>query len=110
MSNYHKSGNKIVDDFIRNTNIRIRHYNHFDYMIEFVPYDQFKDIMFIAEVDSYAVTWINGNIQSLDMKNMSFKRSDPIRVVLKKLKNITSKELNEVHILIIIYLNNTVHD
>ena len=53
--------------------------------MEFVPYDQFKNIEYIAEggfSKIYKATWIGGPT-----------------VVLKKLnnsKNITSKELNEV--------------
>jgi len=100
-----KSGNIFVDDFIRNSQINSRRIID---IIEFVSYDQFKDIKFIAEVDSYTATWIDGNIQSWDREKANFKRSGPVQVIFKKLnnfENITSKELNEVHILIIIYLN-----
>ena len=56
---FYKSENKVVDDFIRyNQN------NLMDGIIEFVPYDQFKDIRFIAKVESYEATWIEGNIKS----------------------------------------------
>ncbi len=95
----YKSGNKVVDDFIRhtliNSNLEAR-------IMEFVPYDQFKDIEFIAEggfSEIYRATWIGGNIQKWNKKEINFKRSDAITVVLKRLinsKNITSKELNEV--------------
>jgi hypothetical protein len=77
------SGNKVIDDFIRYTQIK---YAKKSGKMEFVPHDQFKDIEFIAEggfSKIYKATWI--------------KR----RVVLKKFnnsKNITSKELNEVRI------------
>ena len=50
---FYKSGNKAVDDFI----------NLMD-MMGFVPYDQFKDIKFIAKVESYEATWIESNIKS----------------------------------------------
>ncbi len=89
-----KSGNDIVDDFIRSINFNSVH------MMEFVPYDQFKEIKFIAKVESYEATWIDGNIQSWNKKVIDFKRNGSMQVVLKRLndsENVTSKELNEVH-------------
>jgi len=99
-----------VDDFIRNSQINSGLMVN---IIEFVLYYQFKDIEYIAKFESYEATWIEGNIQS--WKNINFKRNGPMRVVLKKLnnsENITSKELNEVHVhinLILIYLNHKKH-
>ena len=96
----HKSGNKVVDDFIKY--IQINQINDLkNDIIEFVPYDKFKDIEFITELKSYKVTWIDGNIREWNKEEMKFKRSGPREVFLKKLdnsENITSKELNEVHI------------
>ncbi len=101
----YRSGNNVVDDFIINNNIK-------GDIMEFVPYDQFKDIEFIFKVKACKATWIDGNIQSWNKKVIDFKRNGPMQVVLKRLndsENITSKELNEVHTvhinLIIIYLN-----
>jgi len=55
----YKSENKVVDDFIRYTHIN----NNLEVnTIEFVPYDQFKDIKFIAKIESYKAIWIEGNI------------------------------------------------
>jgi len=49
----YKSGNKVVDDFIRNVQMN----SSLDVnMIEFVSYDQFKDIEFVAEVNAYKIT------------------------------------------------------
>ena len=93
---YRPSGNKIVDDFIRNSQINNGLIVN---MMEFVPYDQFKDIDYIAKFESYEATWIEGNIQSWNNEKMNFKRSGPMQVVLKRLNdsdNITSKELSEV--------------
>ncbi len=77
-------------------------------MMEFVPYDHFKDIEFVTKVNACKATWINGNIQGQNKKELNFKKSSSITVVLKKPNdsgNITSKELNEIQInLIIIYL------
>ncbi len=101
----YRSGNKIVDDFIRKEQID----SDLDInMKEFVPYNQFKDIEaedgFCKVCKAYKATWINGNIQSWNKKEINLKRSGPKKVVLKKLnnsENITSKELNEVPYIII---------
>ena len=104
---YKPSGNKVVDDFIIFT--QINSYLEVGIM-EFVPYNQFKNIEFIAEggfSKVYKATWIDGCIDDWDEKRLNFKRSGPRTVALKKLnnsENITSKELNEVHINIIINL------
>ncbi|PKK48917.1 hypothetical protein RhiirC2_859187 [Rhizophagus irregularis] len=68
----------------------------------FVPYDQFKNVEFIAEggfSKIYKATWIDGPVMNgwnnVKIKNKNYK------VVLKKLNNskgITSKELNELKI------------
>ena len=70
-----------MDYFIKNMQINNR------LECEFVPYDQFKNIKFIAKVESYEATWIDGNIQGWNKK-----------VILKKLNNFEniSKKLNEV--------------
>ena len=96
----YKSGNIVVDDFIRSVQID----NDPDInMMEFVPYDQFKDIESEGKFSNAykAATWIDGNIQSWNKKEMSFKKSGPKQVVLKKLNNsesITYEELKKVHI------------
>src|ERR1044071_8884295 len=46
----YKSGNKVVDDFIKHTQTNSN--LNFNVMMEFVPYDQFRDIGFITEVES----------------------------------------------------------
>src|SRR6266540_2049269 len=100
-------GNKIIDDFIKHTQC-----NRLDDIgkMESVPYDQFKDIEFIAEggfSKVYKATWIDGPIN----KNRSgwktveqkYRRVANKQVALKKLnnsKNITSKELNEVYFIL----------
>ena len=105
---FYKSGNKVVDDFIRN--VQIDH-SLKDNMMEFVPYDRFKDIEFIAKFKAYEATWNDGYIQDWNKNEMNFKRSGPRVVVLKKLdnsENITRKKLEEVPY-ILIYLNNKEH-
>jgi hypothetical protein len=90
------SGNKIIDDFIRHTQINlVKHQGK----MEFVPFDQFKNIEFIAEggfSKIYKATWVDGPINWDSINN---SRWPNCTVVLKKLnnsKNITSNELNEV--------------
>ena len=96
------SGNKVIDDFIRHTQI-----NYVDKSgkMEFVPYDKFKNIEFIAEggfSKIYKATWVNGPINNWNNINnnaYSISRKNNYTVVLKKLNNtksISSKELNEV--------------
>ena len=69
--------------------------------MEFVPYDQFKNIEFIAEggfSKIYKATWIDG-----PMKYKYVICQQNCTVVLRGLnnsKNITSKELNEVRTII----------
>ena len=97
---YKPSGSKVVDDFIRYT--QINSYLEVGIM-EFVSYDRFKDIEFIAEggfSKVYKAIWIDGRIIGWNNKKLKFKRSFPITVALKKLnnsENITSNELNEVY-------------
>ena len=105
---YKPSGNEFVDDFIRNSQINSLIVD----MMEFVSYDQLKDIKHISEVKAYKATWIDGNIQSWNKKEISFKRSGSMQVILKKLdnsENVTLQELYKVQYsiynLIIIYPN-----
>jgi hypothetical protein len=90
------SGNKIIDDFIRRTQINLVKGQG---KMEFVPFNQFINIEFIAEggfSKIYKATWIDGPINWYDD---DISREPNHTVVLKKLKhskNIISRELNEV--------------
>ena len=96
------SENKVIDDFIKSTLIKR---NKTTGRMEFVPYDRFKDIEFIAEGGFgkvYKATWIDGPIHYWDKKIQNYRRNGQMTVALKKLnnsKNINSKKLNEVTIL-----------
>lgn len=67
--------------------------------MEFVPYDEFEDIKFIAKggfSEVYKAKWPRGPV----INYKSGFRDNNCLVVLKKLdnsKHITSKELNEVY-------------
>jgi hypothetical protein len=104
---YIPSGNKVIDDFIRSTligNSKLKG------KMVFVPFEQFKNIEFIAEggfSKIYKATWISGPpISNWNKKKQSFFKptyNKNYQVVLKKLnssKVITSKELYEVIIII----------
>jgi hypothetical protein len=100
MKIFRPSGNKIIDHFIRYTQINLV---KSEGKMEFVPYDQFKNIEFIAEgrfSKIYKATWIDGPINwNCINNNGNISHKPKHTVVLKKLnnsKNITSRELNEV--------------
>jgi serine/threonine protein kinase len=94
-----QSGNKVIDDFIRYTQTNNVYK---DGKIEFVPYDKFKDIEFIAEggfSKVYKATW---TISKWSEAKQKHNRISKKKVVLKELnnsKNIDYKELNEVRYL-----------
>ena len=98
------SGNKVIDDFIKHTQIN---YAKSSGKMEFAPYDQFKNIEFIAEggfSKIYKATWTDGPATGYYRKGSKI-RNPNYTVVLKKLnnsKNITSKELNEVCIIFVL--------
>jgi hypothetical protein len=108
---FRPSGNKIIDDFIKHTQINLVKGQG---KMEFVRFDQFKNIEFIAEggfSKIYKATWIDGPITQISWcrrHNGIIFREPNYTVVLKKLnnsKNITSKQLNEVTIQYNTYIN-----
>ncbi|GES90017.1 kinase-like domain-containing protein [Rhizophagus clarus] len=101
---YIPSGNKVIDDFIKHTHIKS---NRLVGKMEFVPYDRFKDVKFIAEggfSTVYKAIWIDGPISGWSKKKQNYIRystTQNYEVVLKKLNNskdVTSKELNELKV------------
>ena len=89
------SGNKVIDDFIKYTQTN---YVQPEGKMDFVPYDKFKNVEFIAEggfSKIYRATWIDGPWH----KGQQHSRNGKTAIALKELnnsKNINSKELNEV--------------
>jgi hypothetical protein len=96
---YKPSGNTYVDNFIRYT--QINSYLEVGIM-EYVPYDQFTDIEFIAQggfSKVYRATWIDGPINKWSETNRNYCRNFHQTVAIKRLNNskdITITELNEV--------------
>ena len=102
------SGNKVIDNFIRYTLTNSFKING---KMEFVPYDNFKDVEFVAEggfSKIYKATWIYGPINNRNNTYQKYDRYGNITVALKELnnsENINSKELNEVQYSMIIISN-----
>src|SRR4051794_6911411 len=80
-----KSGNKVIDDFIRYTCVEGVT------TMEFVPYYRFKTFEFIAEggfSKIYKATWIDGPIKYLnDDDQRKYIRHGPMTVALKELND-----------------------
>jgi hypothetical protein len=95
------SGNEIIDDFIRYTQINCPNKSYGKML--FVPYEEFKNIKPIGEggfSKVYKATWIDCQITDWGTLDYTIKKYNRT-IALKRLnnsKNITSKELNEVNI------------
>ena len=94
------SGNVDIDKFIQDTQLSA---NKSKKVLEWVPYDRFYDIEYIAKGGFgkvYRAIWIDGLIDYWDIKNQNWKRYNPNKfVALKSLnnsKNVTLEFLNEV--------------
>ena len=90
------SGIPEIDNLIYESQLKTEHYY---YNLEWIPYDRFQDIKSIGEggfASIYSATWLDGKpIYDYAAK----KRTKPIRVALKKLKNSKNMEafINEVN-------------
>ncbi|UZO05176.1 uncharacterized protein OCT59_025536 [Rhizophagus irregularis] len=99
MTAFIPSGNRVVDDFIKYT---LTNRNEKAGKMEFIPYDRFKDIEFIAVggfSKIYKATWIDGPISYWNHKKQKYDSYGEMNVVLKKLsssKYINSGGLNEI--------------
>ena len=102
---YKPSGNKIIDEFIKDTQINFVQESS---RMKFVPYNRFKNVEFINEGGFsvvYKAIWNNGPPYWNKEKEIFEYRDYDIIVALKQLKgskNITSNELNEVLYVILI--------
>ena len=89
------TGNPEIDKLIYNSQLKTMHYEE---NLEWIPYDRFQDIKSIGEggfANIFSATWLDGEPYSETTK----KRTKPIRVALKKLKNSKNMEafINEVN-------------
>ena len=95
------SGNDHIDKFIQNT--QLSSHNDIKKALEWIPYDRFYNIEYIAKGGFgkvYKANWIDGHIIKWDDEKQNWKRNkDNIIVILKILndpKNITLEFMNEV--------------
>ena len=96
------SGNSNIDKIIRDTQLSI-HYNISKKALEWIPFDKFYDIKYLAKGGFgkiYRANWIDGYIEYWDNTNRNWIRKDQnMFVILKSLnntKNITLEFMNEV--------------
>ena len=88
------SGNPEMDNLIYESQLKTTHY--YD-NLEWIPYDRFQDIKQIGEggfANIFSATWLDGK----PFGTRSKKRTRPVTVALKKLKNSDNMEafINEV--------------
>ena len=98
------SGNNDIDKFIQDTQLSA--HNIDDKTLEWIPYDRFYDIQYIAKGGFgkvYRANWIDGPIDYWDDENENWKRYTQNKfVALKSLnnsKNVTSEFMNEVFLI-----------
>jgi len=94
------SGNVDIDKFIQDAQLSADYFNK---VLEWIPYDRFYDIEYIAKGGFgkvYRANWIDGYIRKWDIKNQNWERHNSnMFVALKSLnnsKNVTLEFLNEV--------------
>ena len=93
------SGNDDIDKFIQHTQLSEE---YTCILLEWIPYDRFYDIEYIAKGGFgkvYKANWIDGFILYWDNENQNWKRYDNKFVSLKSLnnsKNVTLEFINEV--------------
>src|SRR5215212_8024745 len=90
------SGNPEIDKLILESQLKT---NHYHCILEWIPYDRFQNIKSIGEggfANIFSATWLDG-VPIFDKTTK--KRTKPIRVALKKLKNSENMEafINEVN-------------
>ena len=98
------SGNDDIDKFIQYTQLSVhRRWEVLAIALEWIPYDRFYDIEYIAKGGFgivYRATWIDGRIQGWDYERQNWKRDKPnLTVDLKSLnnsKNVTLEFIKEV--------------
>ncbi|CAB4431919.1 unnamed protein product [Rhizophagus irregularis] len=96
------SGNEKIDELIQEMQLKINHYK--DNMVEWIPYNQFKDIKEIGRDDFtalYSAIWIDGPLlYNRYGTEKEWIKEPNVKVSLKCLynsQNITNEFLNEVN-------------
>ena len=96
------SGNNNIDKFIQDT--QSAYHTVLNLPLEWIPYDRFYDIKYIAKGGFgkvYKANWLDGYMQCWDNENQNWKRKGKnMFVALKSLdnsKNVTLEFMNEVN-------------
>ena len=92
------SNNNDIDKFIQNTQLSV--HNDKSKALEWIPYDRFCNIKYIAKDKLCRANWIDGYIIRWDNSSKNWKRQgQSMFVILKCLNNpinVTSEFMNEV--------------
>ncbi|GES83592.1 kinase-like domain-containing protein [Rhizophagus clarus] len=97
------SGNEGIDELIKNSQLNA---SSTDGIIEWIPYNKFTDIKYVAErgfSKVYSANWIDAYIRGWDHETNNWKRKERKKVALKVLndsKNISEAFLNELKSLV----------
>ena len=96
------SGNNDIDKFIQDTQLS-EHTTHVENALEWIPYDRFYNIKYIAKGGFgivYRANLIDGLILDWDNKNQNWRRCKPNKFLalesLNNSKNVTSEFISEV--------------
>src|SRR6266542_2720714 len=82
------SGNSMVDEFIRYTQLNASKSTDYLEWIDFNQFDLIKNINESGAFSSvYSAMWLNGPMWKLDEQADVWTRSGPMKVILKRLNN-----------------------
>jgi hypothetical protein len=93
------SGDNDIDKFIQDSQLMVHEDSEISHALEWIPYDKFYDIKYIAKNNIYRANWIDGRIDKWDDETQNWKRNQNMFVTLKTLNNfnnIMSEFMNEV--------------
>jgi hypothetical protein len=92
------SGNNDIDKFIQDTQLLA--HNTTEEVLEWIPYNKFYNIKYIAEKKIYRANWIDGSISYWNNKNQNWMRENQYMIITLKSfnnpKNIVLEFMNEV--------------
>uniref|UniRef100_U9ULD8 Uncharacterized protein n=1 Tax=Rhizophagus irregularis (strain DAOM 181602 / DAOM 197198 / MUCL 43194) TaxID=747089 RepID=U9ULD8_RHIID len=90
------SGNYNIDKLIQNSQLSGHTYYSVKYALEWIPYNRFYDIKYIAKDESYRANWIDGNISYWNDENQNWKRENYNMFVILKSLDTPKHIINEI--------------
>jgi hypothetical protein len=76
------SGDNDIDKFIQNTQLSAHSNNNlFKQVLEWIPYDRFYNIKYIAEKKVYQANWIDGRLSCWNNKNQYWMRRNQNMII-----------------------------